>query len=187
MELLMNYQQYHVIGVINMTKLLATDINSNIALIKQLSTSCFPDHLYLAQLTAAQAILEGDLEENDPKHKGLGGSLLAMKYCNLFGMKPGIIRAGTMPPGYVYLSTDEYVQNEGMVPMRQPFLCNKDIEDSLAQHKQLFVRLDRYKSLWLAQSFEQIAEAVHEAGYATDPNYPNKLIAIFNRHNLGNM
>jgi flagellar protein FlgJ len=99
-------------------------------------------------------------------------------------MKPGRIREGTSKPSTIELPTNEFIQGKGMVKMRQPFLNNKNIEDSITQHKLMFYLLDRYKDLPKCKSFIEIATEVHDAGYATDPRYAQKLVEIYERHNL---
>lgn len=156
---------------------LTNNSHENIELVKKLSVQ-YTDDVFIAQLTAAQAILEGGLERTS------GGSQLAVKYCNLFGIKPGFIRTGTATPGVVWLPTNEFVHNVGMVKKDQPFLSNLNIEDSLKQHVELFKGLSRYSNLFNCKSFEEIASNVYEDGYATDPNYPQKLIDTYHRHDL---
>lgn len=157
-----------------MSKLIC-DAQSNITLVTNLSNECWPNNPLLASLTTVQAILEGGLRNNTP-------SELALKYCNLFGMKPGFIRNGTASPGTISLPTHEYVQGTGMIEINQPFLSNNNIEDSLNQHKQLLSELDRYSNLFECTTFEDIAHAISSDGYATDPKYADELIEIYQNY-----
>lgn len=154
-----------------MTKL-TLDQAANRKLIIYLSKQCFKDFPVLQQLTAVQAIEEGGLELETP-------SGLALNYCNLFGMKPGsVIKTGTM--GLINLRTTECDKYD-CKPVQSPFLYNKQIEDSLAQHELLFRTLPRYRNLFTAKTLQQAAHLVQQDGYATDPNYADNLIATYMR------
>lgn len=142
----------------------------NIPLVIKLSLASFPQNQIVGQLTAAQAILESRLEGTP--------SELAMKYCNLFGQKPGkVVSRGTK--GIVYLPTKEYTENGDVITTQAGFLWNNTIEDSIAQHCQLLTMLYRYSNLFQCQTFEQAANYIRLDGYATDPDYSKSLIQIF--------
>lgn len=119
-----------------------------------------------AQLAAAQAILESRLLGNP--------SSLAAKHNNLFGIK------GSGTAGSATLNTKEYM-NGRMISLPQQFAANKTLADSFAQHKSLMGK-SRYKDVLGAQSFEEAARAVKQAGYATDPNYVRSLTNIYNSY-----
>lgn len=154
---------------------LTNDSTQNIDICKQAILACFVNYPILQQLTLCQAILEAGLQRSPP-------SQLAIKYNNLFGMKPGsIVPLGTSTPGYVILMTTEYVNgNAERVPSR--FLANKDIEDSFKQHEKLLLSLSRYSNLKTAQTFKDAARMIREDGYATDPSYTNLLEEIYNKY-----
>lgn len=154
---------------------LSLDPEANINLIMDLSKECFPDNSVLADLTAAQAILESRLEDSPP-------SALALKYNNLFGIKG----YGTHRPNYINLPTHEYYRGQ-WTESDSLFAWNNDIEDSLAQHKQLFEEgtmdsPDRYKNLLTARSFSEAAGMLMTDGYATDPNYQKELLRIYEQY-----
>lgn len=151
--------------------LLSNDANENIELMKKL---CL-DGTIFGELTFCQAVLEGGLRNSPP-------SELALKYCNLFGMKPGFIRTGTATPGVVELPTNEYVHNVGMVKVNQPFLSNLSVEDSVAQHKHLLTGLSLYDNLFNAKTFNEAAETLLADGYATDIAYSKNLIQIHDHY-----
>lgn len=126
-----------------------------------------PDKHLLADLSIVQAILEGAVLNNPP-------SQLALKYNNLFGIK-GI---GTM--GSVDLPTHEYYDKQ-MHTLEQKFAWNKNIEDSFLQHRKLLEH-SRYNACWSTKTFGEIAHAVHDAGYATDPSYADELIRVYKEY-----
>lgn len=151
---------------------LTDDKDKNIKIVMNAAKTCYPNNKILAQLMAAQAILESRL---------LGvPSELAKKYNNLFGIK------GFGTAGYVILKTTEYTHNgEEIVNAR--FASNKSIEDSFEQRKNLIDNgttdnPNRYKNLYNATTFEQAANMIRLDGYATSPTYSQDLIEIYNKY-----
>jgi flagellum-specific peptidoglycan hydrolase FlgJ len=59
-----------------------------------------------------------------------------------------------------------------------------DWQECFDDHATFLQTNPRYATAFLCQSGESFAEAVQAAGYATDPNYAAKLIAIMREHNL---
>ena len=152
---------------------LSNDSKINIPTIIKICLDSYKDYPILGQLTACQAILEAGLARTPP-------SGLALRYNNLFGMKPGsIVREGTA--GVILLDTKEYIKGK-MVTVKQPFLRNKELEDSIDQHRKLFDSLSRYAGLKTCKTIEEACKEVYRAGYATDPNYPSKLLSIYNKY-----
>jgi flagellum-specific peptidoglycan hydrolase FlgJ len=147
---------------------LTSDSNSNIKLVISLSNNMYSDNQVLADLTSTQAILEAGLRNSPP-------SELAFKYNNLFGIK------GIGTNGSVLLPTHEYYPRTGIEEVDQQFAVNASIEDSLAQHKHL-LELDRYASVLLATTFQDAALQIRLDGYATDPNYTQELIDVWNQY-----
>ncbi len=159
-----------------MTVLTNNSSMDNLAIIKQCSAVCFIDYPILQTLTLCQAIEESNLLHHC--------SRLALVYSNLFGMKPGsIIPRGTstVNDGIVNLNTHE-CDKYGCEEIEQPFLSNASIEDSFKQHEELFRQLNRYSNLFKAQSLDEAARMVQADGYATDPNYADNLIRIYNQY-----
>lgn len=154
--------------------ILTTDSTHNIFIIKTLSKNYFAGNKVMQDLTVVQAILESNLDHSPP-------SLLALKYNNLFGQKP----SRTIPEllkgtnGIVKLMTHEYVRGEN-TPTLAGFLSNNNIEDSLEQRETLFNKLARYDNLFDAKTFEEAATLVRQDGYATDPQYTQELIRVYN-------
>lgn len=150
----------------------------NIEIVRQAVKNTFIVEPLLQQLTFVQAILEGGLQI------GRSPSALAIFYNNLFGMKSGkIFPRGTKGSGIIELKTTE-CDKYHCWSEPQPFLMNEEIEDSIYQHEMLFKRLSRYKPLFDCKTFEEIARQVKNCGYATDPEYPNKLIELHNMYHF---
>lgn len=165
----------YICMVLTMTNL-TNDNDYNIDLVSDAAHKLYPDNPVLADLTTAQAILEGRLQP------GKQPSELALKYNNLFGIK------GHGTAGSVVLPSPEYRGSNGKWETdNSNFAVNKNIEDSLEQHKELFENgtsdnPDRYDKVLEAKTFEEAAYAVQKAGYATDPGYANELISVYNEY-----
>ncbi|MBD5069739.1 glycoside hydrolase family 73 protein [Ligilactobacillus apodemi] len=120
-------------------------------------------------ITLAQAALESDW----------GQSELSAKYNNLFGIKSS---TGSL------MTTQEYVNGE-WVTIKDTFAVYNSWDDSVKAHTQLFVNgtawnSDHYGSVLRATSYEQAAQALQQQGYATDPDYAQKLISLIKEYNL---
>ncbi|GAA0134097.1 hypothetical protein YSY43_09370 [Paenibacillus sp. YSY-4.3] len=118
-----------------------------------------------AALTIAQAILESNW----------GTSALANRANNLFGMK------GTGSAGSITLPTTEY-RGGASYTVQAAFRKYKSWEESIADHTQLLLN-KRYGQV-LHRLGREAARNVAAAGYATDPNYANKLIALMDKYDL---
>lgn len=92
---------------------------------------------------------------------------------NLFGVKASRSWKG----GVANITTSEFV-NGKMVKMKQPFRAYDSYAESLTDYARLISTSSRYESVLQASSAEEAARRVQEAGYATDPNYADKLISI---------
>lgn len=120
-------------------------------------------------VTVAQAILES----------AWGESLLARRGNNYFGIK------GIGPNGLLWMPTLEFIGSDGPVQLTEPFRAYKSLEDSVADHNQLFVRLARYAPALAARNDPPaFAQRIMEAGYSTDPEYADKLMALVARYDL---
>jgi hypothetical protein len=125
-----------------------------------------------ASVTVAQAILESDW----------GRSRLTRQGNNLFGIKA--LGGATGPAGVVTLATWEYLDG-GNVIVQAPFKAYKTFEQSIDDHGGFFTRNRRYSAaLGVAGDARAFARAIQDAGYATDPSYAAKLIALMDRYNL---
>ena len=143
---------------------LSPDKNIRFQQIVDASNAVYGQGTVMAKLAASQAVWESHLY-NEP-------SLLAIKYNNLFGIK-GQGSNGKTPP----LWTWEWKKGK----VKLPFAWNKNLQDSFAQHKNLMNK-DRYKDVLTANSFEEAADNIYKAGYATDQTYPDKLKYTFNTY-----
>ncbi|WP_255463114.1 glycoside hydrolase family 73 protein [Lactobacillus sp. 3B(2020)] len=127
-------------------------------------------HVY-ASITMAQAILESDW----------GSSKLAADYHNLFGIK------GEGENSKV-LSTKEYTNGKWVV-IKGRFRVYDSWADSIKDHTQLMVKgtaynQQNYQEVINATDYQTAARALQKAGYATDPDYAQKLINVIKTYNL---
>jgi len=126
----------------------------------------------LASITLSQAILESDW----------GNSTLASQYHNLFGIKASSKQVGKV------LATQEYYDGK-WVTIKAKFRRFSSDEESMVAHAKLFVNgtdwnSSQYHSVLEATNYKQAAKALYKDGYATDPNYPEKLITLIKRYRL---
>lgn len=126
----------------------------------------------LPSIILGQAILESNW----------GQSELASQYKNLFGIKASGNQAK------VSLETKEYV-NEQWVTIQGDFKVYNSWEESLDDHTMLFVNgtnwnSQLYAGVLTAADYRQAAQALQTAGYATDPDYANKIISVIESYNL---
>lgn len=124
-----------------------------------------------ASLTIAQAILES----------GDGNSTLAQQANNLFGMK------GKGPAGSIRLPTKEYKNGE-WITIHTDFRKYNNWAESVTDHSNLFLNgvswnKDLYRGV-IGVDGVTAAREVAKAGYATDPNYAQKLINLITEHQL---
>src|SRR5205085_1140855 len=118
-----------------------------------------------ASVTVAQAILESDW----------GRSRLTRQGNNLFGIKA---LNGTGPAGVVSLATWEHTPS-GDVIVQAPFKAYYTLEQSIDDHGRFFTQNRRYAgALSAGRDARAFAEAIQDAGYATDPSYASKLIGL---------
>lgn len=116
-----------------------------------------------ASITLAQGLLESDA----------GRSSLASRCNNHFGIKcHNDWRGKTM-------LVDDDRRNEC-------FRCYNNAEDSFEDHSLFLVNGARYRSLFSlgSRDYKEWARGLKAAGYATNPNYADKLIEIVERYGL---
>ncbi|HET7222868.1 MAG TPA: flagellar assembly peptidoglycan hydrolase FlgJ [Rhodanobacteraceae bacterium] len=92
---------------------------------------------------------------------------------NLFGIKTGAGWDGATASNM----THEYVDGQ-KVGVRETFRAYGSYLESFIDHAKLLGNSARYAAVRQADSPEQAAQALQDCGYATDPNYADKLIAI---------
>lgn len=120
----------------------------------------------LPSLTIAQAILES----------AWGTKHIAN---NLFGIKATSSWNGDTKEVW----TTEYIDGE-YVKVKAVFRAYDSFNDSVRDHNKLLGELDRYAKVRQANDYRTACLEVWKAGYATDPNYPYKLIDIIENYNL---
>lgn len=120
----------------------------------------------LPSITIAQAILES----------GWGESALTKKANNLFGIK------GTYKGKSVTMPTWE-VYNGKSTTVQAAFRAYPSWQESVLDHGKLF-QLTRYKKVKGERDYKVAAQEIRKAGYATDPQYPAKLIQIIQTYKL---
>ena len=123
----------------------------------------------LASINLAQAILES----------GWGASGLTRSANNFFGVKAGSKWRGAV----VTMPTKEEV-NGKLITVNAAFRKYATPEAAFADRVQLFRTLTRYQRLFQLDTFELEARLLKACGYATDSQYPEKLIAIVRKYNL---
>jgi flagellar protein FlgJ len=125
-------------------------------------------------------ILAAAILESSGKVNGVyepGQSLLAKNYNNYFGIKNS---AGWSGPT-VTLTTGEYINGQ-YVNVSGTFRKYASVQDSFSDYVNFLKVNPRYRAagVFSAANVDQQAAALQRAGYATDPQYGNKLISIYN-------
>ena len=128
----------------------------------------------LPSITAAQAILES----------GWGSSELAKApNNNLFGIKDSEDWNGEI----VTVPTQEYV-NGDYIKINAAFRKYASWNDSVVDHAKFFTstewRKNNYRKVVNETDYRIAAQELKNAGYATDPNYPGKLIRLIEAYKL---
>lgn len=106
---------------------------------------------------------------------GLSG--LAASAKNLFGVK------GTGTAGSVYLPTKEFVGGK-FVTENAAFRKYNTYEESIMDHARLLTTPRYAQHLTGATTVNEFAAGIKAGGYATDPNYVNKLLSVIDSNNL---
>ncbi|WP_242775180.1 glycoside hydrolase family 73 protein [Brevibacillus parabrevis] len=122
-------------------------------------------------ITIAQAILESGWGQKVPVDSTTGRSSY-----NLFGIK------GTGPAGSVITVSKEVVNGE-TVSHPSEFKAYYNYQQSIDDHAQFLLK-PAYKKVLMAQTPQEAAQALSKAGYATDPQYADKLIRLIQNYNL---
>lgn len=125
-----------------------------------------------AALTTAQAILESSYGRKVPTDMHHG----TYSY-NLFGIKE------TRPSLAVMCLTHEVV-NGVSEPRTCQFAAYTSFKESLDAHASFLIENHRYRGLFGSQDPKVWAEELHRLGYATDPDYGPKLIALMEEWKL---
>lgn len=124
----------------------------------------------LASLTIAQAILES----------GWGTSELCLNANALFGIK-----ADSRWSGRVYSkTTKECYDGQTFTDVDALFRAYDSWEESLSDHSAFLLAGSHYAAVIGEQDYKTACKAIKAAGYATDPEYAEKLISLIESNDL---
>lgn len=118
-------------------------------------------------LILAQSALESDF----------GRSQLAAQYHNYFGIKE--FREGRGKP----FPTLEVIDGQPL-EIEDRFRVYDNVSQSVRDYTHMIRSMDRYQGVWQAATPEEAAQALVAGGYATDPDYAGKLIALIDMYDL---
>ena len=123
-------------------------------------------------ISLAQAALESDF----------GQSELAVKAHNLYGVK-----AASGQPS-VKMPTKEY-QNGSWVTIEASFVSYSSWQASMLAHAQLLRQgtswnKGQYAHVLAAKTYQEAAKGLVTDGYATDPDYAEKLVQVIEKYHL---
>ena len=128
------------------------------------------DYGILPSLTIAQAILESSW----------GRSELAVKAKNLFGIKA----FSNWKEKRITLPTTEWYHGQRKI-IEADFRVYDSINGSILDHNQLLAS-KRYEKVRGCKDYKTGCREIYYSGYATDPQYPEKLISIIEENRLYN-
>jgi flagellum-specific peptidoglycan hydrolase FlgJ len=151
--------------------------DGNVKMINSIIEPFVPDAQKLQQETGVPAAitLGQIILESSGNYNGLSG--LAFEAKNLFGIK------GTGTAGSVYWDTTEYVNGQ-KITIKAKFARYKTYYDSMVDHANLLLTPRYQRYLKDVTSIVDYAQGILDAGYATDPNYANKLLKIIYQYDL---
>ncbi|USS90202.1 glycoside hydrolase family 73 protein [Fructilactobacillus carniphilus] len=121
----------------------------------------------LPSVAIAQAIIES----------GWGSSSLAAQNHNLFGIK------GAWNGQAVFLPTQEF-SGGGYVTITDSFRSYPDWSTSIQDYGDFLRNNSRYANLIGVRDYVSVANALHEDGYATAPDYAQTLISCIQHNHL---
>ena len=124
---------------------------------------------YFPSVLIAQGILETD-------H---GRSMLSTLHNNYFGIKAGSQWQGQT----VNMNTGEVFGGQA-VTVAADFRKYNSVEDSISDRINWMKKMPIYNLVGEARTPETQAQEIQNAGYATDPNYSNKLISLIEKYDL---
>ncbi|MGX7244689.1 glycoside hydrolase family 73 protein [Enterococcus quebecensis] len=119
-----------------------------------------------ASITIAQAILESDWGRSD----------LAVEAKNLFGIKGAYNEQSSIMP------TDEFIDGE-RITIDDSFKKYNTIQESMIDHIE-FLKGGTYEAIKTSKNYQEAAVALQNGGYATDPDYAEKLIELIEEFKL---
>ena len=125
-------------------------------------------HIIIPSITIAQGILESSW----------GKSALTVQANNLFGIKATSSWKGAT----VTMLTTEYY-NGVKTKVNAAFKKYNNWQGSIDDHT-AFLSKPRYASLQGVKDFKTVANLLYKCGYATDPQYSQKIINVVNSYKL---
>jgi flagellum-specific peptidoglycan hydrolase FlgJ len=151
--------------------------DGNVQLINSIIAPFVPDAQKLQQETGVPAAitLGQIILESSGNYDGLSG--LAFEAKNLFGIK------GTGTAGSVDWDTTEYVNGQ-KITINSKFAKYRTYYDSMVDHANLLLTPRYQRYLKNVTSIVDYAQGILDGGYATDPNYANKLLKIIYQYDL---
>ena len=123
-----------------------------------------------ASITLAQAMLES----------GTGSSSLTVKANNLFGVK-----AYNWIGKTIQMMTKEHVQGIDVYVVAA-FRAYENWNESIEDHANFLMQNGTYTEhgVFTSETYQEQAQALQNAGYATDPNYARTLVILIKQYNL---
>lgn len=133
----------------------------------------YQDYGVLPSVALAQAMIESNF----------GTSELAANYYNLFGVK-----TSADDPQGIDFKTQEFVNDE-WITIVDRFKVYQSWEDSLEQHANLIFHgttwnAQQYQAVLEGKTYQEQAKGLQSSGYATDPDYADKVIAMIEEWQL---
>jgi len=122
-----------------------------------------------ADIILAQAALE----------TGWGRSVIAQQgdsSFNIFNIKAGSSWQGDV----VSMSSLEF-SNSTFKPVVSDFRRYASLDEAVADYGAFIGGSERYQPALQAQNADEYIQALHQAGYATDPNYADKVLSVYQR------
>ena len=130
-----------------------------------------------AAVTLAQAALESDWGR---AHMGDANNYFGIKAYD----KGGVPQIGPIAKGFITLPTREVV-NGRSITVNARFRAYKSMADSFRDHANFLKVNSRYAPAFdHTDEPDAFARAIAKAGYATDPSYADKLIALMRQYEL---
>lgn len=152
-----------IVAFLSFFSVMADEYDDYVSLYKDIAIREMMDYGIPASITLAQGILES----------GLGKSYVAMEGNNHFGIKCHNDWKGAT------IHHDDDARKECFRKYDNP-------EESFIDHSQFLKYRARYSFLFELDrtDYKGWAKGLKEAGYATDPKYPTRLINLIEEHNL---
>lgn len=129
----------------------------------------YKNYKVLPSITIAQGILES----------GWGSSGLTVKANNLFGIKAFSDWHGAT----IEMNTTEYDNAGNAYTVMAAFRAYNDWNGSIEDHSKI-LQQSNFRGVIQASNYIQAAQALHDGGYATDPQYPSLIIGLIEQYGL---